>query len=74
MPAVSGLTESFAGRIKFVVLDFDDSSFDDTRRRLGITAQAQYVVVNSADEIVARWFGRIDQARVASELEALLQS
>lgn len=71
---MSGINETFAGRIEFVVLDIDDSSLNDIRRRLGITAQAQYVLVNSADEIVGRWFGIIDESRVTSELEALLQS
>lgn len=71
---MSGLNETFAGRIEFVVLNIDDSAQDDIRRRLGITAQAQYVLVNSADEIVARWFGIINESQVKSELEALLQS
>ncbi len=74
MPAVSGLQERFGDRIEFVELDFDDSSLNDTRRQLGITAQAQYVVVNADGEIVARWFGIIDEGRVASELDNLLQS
>ncbi len=56
------------------MLDFDDSSLNDTRRQLGITAQAQYVVVDAEKGIVARWFGVLDEASVASELENLLQS
>ena len=71
---MSGLNETFAGRIEFIVLDIDDSSLNDIRRRLGITAQAQYLVVNSADEIVGRWFGIINESQITSELEALLQS
>ncbi|MCY3779171.1 MAG: hypothetical protein OXG78_02585 [Chloroflexi bacterium] len=71
---MSGLNETFAGRIEFVVLDIDDSSLNDIRRRLGITAQAQYILVNSADEIVGRWFGILNESQVTSELENLLQS
>ena len=71
---MSRLQESFGDRIEFVVLDLDDSSLNDIRRRLGITAQAQYVVVNASGDIVARWFGILDEAGVASELDNLLQS
>lgn len=71
---MSGLQETFAGRVEFIVLNIDDNTLDDIRRQLGITAQAQYIVVNSADEIVARWFGIIDQSQLTAELENLLQS
>ena len=72
MPAVSGLQETFAGLIDFVLLDYDDDSHDAKRRELGITAQAQYVLVNAAGEIVKKWFGALDQGRVVDELQALL--
>ncbi len=60
--------------MEFVLLDLDDASQDDIRRKLGITAQAQYLLVNPANEIVGRWFGRIDESRVSAELEALILS
>ena len=65
---------TFADRIEFIVLDIDDSSFNGIRSQLGITAQAQYVLVNSADEIVGRWFGVLNESQVTSDLEQLLQS
>jgi len=71
---VSGLEESFAGRIEFITLDFDDKSLDGLRDQLGFTAQAQYLVVNAAGEIAQRWFGRLDETKIAAELEALLQT
>jgi len=71
---VSGLQEEFAGRIEFVVLNVDNSAHDAKRAELGLTAQAQYVLVNSAGEIVGRWFGVLNEARVSSELESLLQT
>ena len=74
MPAVSGLQETFADRIEFVLLDLDNAAQDDTRRTLGITAQAQYVLVNASGEIVGRWFGVIDAAELTGELEDLLQT
>lgn len=58
----------------FVALDLDDRSLNDVRQQLGITAQAQYLLVNADGEIVARWFGVIDQARVETEIETWLQT
>lgn len=69
-----GLEETFAGKIEFVRLDFDDRDLNETRRQLGITAQAQYVLVNAAGEIVGRWWGLIDEAALTHELERLLQT
>lgn len=66
--------ETFADRVEFVLLDLDDASQDGIRRRLGITAQAQYLFVNSAGEVIGRWFGRIDEAQVTADMEALLLS
>ncbi len=57
-----------------MLLDLDNSAQDDIRRQLGITAQAQYVLVNAQGEIVARWFGIIDEAALTDELEGLLQT
>lgn len=56
------------------MLDVDDSATQGKRSQLGITAQAQYVLVDSADQIVTRWFGVIDEGQVAAEIEGLLQS
>ena len=74
MPAVSGLKDTFNNRIEFVLLNYDDSSLNDIRKQLGITAQAQYVLVAANGDIVQKWFGVLDQSRVTSELEALLLS
>ncbi len=74
MPAVSGLQDTFAGKVEWVVLDIDDRDLDGTRRRLGITAQAQYVLVNADEQIIGRWFGILNQANVAAEIESLIQT
>lgn len=74
MPVVNGLQETFSDRIEFVLLDLDDDRQDGIRRELGITAQAQYVLVGADGEIVQKWFGVLDQARVSAELETLLQT
>lgn len=74
MPVVNGLQETFSDRIDFVLLDLDDSSQDGIRGELGITAQAQYVLVGADGAIVQKWFGILDQAKVTAELETLLQT
>ena len=74
MPVVNGLEENFSDRIEFVLLDLDDSTQDGIRSELGITAQAQYVLVGADGGIVQKWFGVLDEARVTAELEALLQT
>ena len=71
---MSGLQEHFSGRIDFVLLDLDNAAQDDIRRQLGITAQAQYVLVDAQGKTVARWFGILDRAGVMDELETLLQT
>ncbi len=71
---MSGLQESFAGRIEFVVLDYDDPAHDARRSQLGITAQAQYLIVDGDGAIASRWFGLLDELQVAAELERLLQT
>ena len=71
---MSGLKEHFAGRIEFIVLDLDNAAHDGARRQLGITAQAQYVLVNASGNIVGRWWGILDEAALSDELEDLLQA
>ena len=71
---MSGLQETFADRVDWVILDIDDRTLNDTRSQLGITAQAQYVLVNADGVIVGRWFGLLNETQVASEIENLLQS
>ena len=71
---MSGLQETYSGRIDFVVLDVDNSNHDAKRAELGSTAQAQYFLVNSDGEIVSRWFGVLNDGNVRSELDRLLQS
>lgn len=71
---MSGLQDQFAGRVEWVVLNIDDRDLDGIRRQLGITAQAQYLLVNEDEQIIGRWFGRLDQARVSAEIESLIQT
>ena len=71
---MSGLQESYAGRMEFVVLDVDNSAHDAKRAELGSTAQAQYFLVNADGDIVGRWFGLLNDAKLRVELDKLLMS
>ena len=56
------------------MLDVDNSAHDAKRAELGSTAQAQYFLVNAEGEIVARWFGLLNDASVRSEMDELLRA
>ena len=71
---MSGIQETFQDRVIFVILDFDDKSLNDTRQQLGITAQAQYVLVSPDGEIVQRWFGRLNREAVEADIEQWIQT
>ncbi len=71
---MDGLRETFSDRIEFVALDLDDSAHDGTRAQLGITAQAQYILVGADGEIAQKWFGVLDETSLNAELETLLQT
>ena len=71
---MSELQETFEGRVDFVLLDLDERDHDADRDRLGITAQAQYVLTDADGAILQKWFGVIDGAQVAAEMETLLQT
>lgn len=71
---MSGLQETYAGRIEFVVLNVDNSAHDAKRSSLGLNAQAQYVLVNADGAIVGRWFGVLNDGSIRNELDTLLQS
>ncbi len=71
---MSGLQESYAGRIEFVLLDLDNSAHDGKRAELGFTAQAQYALVDADGAIVGRWFGVLNDGDIRTELDRLLHS
>lgn len=71
---MSGIQETFQDRVIFVVLDFDDKSLNDTRQKLGITGQAQYLLVSPDGEIVQRWFGRLNREQVEADIEQWIQT
>ena len=70
---MNGLKERFVGQIEFVILDWDDPTLNDARTRLGITDRTQYALANAAGDVIKRWYGQLNEARVAAELEALLK-
>ena len=70
---MNGLKERFVGQIEFVILDWDDPTLNDVRTQLGITDRTQYALANAAGDVIKRWYGQLNEARVAAELEALLK-
>lgn len=70
---MNGLEERFDGQIEFVLLDWDDSTLNDTRTQLGITDRTQYALANAAGDVIKRWYGQLNEAQVGTELEDLLK-
>lgn len=66
------LKDEFGNQIEFVDLNYDDPSLNPVRDQYGITNRSQYALVNTNGEVIKRWFGYIDEADVAGELESFL--
>lgn len=71
---MSGLEETFEGRVEFILLDYDDPSFNEQRQTLGITDRSQYVLTDSEGTVIQRWYGVLDEGTVESEIEAIIAS
>ena len=71
---MSGLEDTFEGRVDFIMLDWDDSSFDEIRQQLGITDRTQYVLVAPDGSILQRWYGILNEESVANDIETYLTS
>ncbi len=73
-PVLRALAQQFEGRIAFVRVDVDNPADTPTREKYGLYDRSQYALVNAQGEVVKRWFGFLNEARVASELQELLSS
>ncbi len=71
-PVLQALAEQFAGKVEFVRVNVDNPADTATRQRFGLVDRSQYALVNAQGEVVKRWFGLLNEARVSSELEALI--
>lgn len=71
-PVLQALAQQFQGQIVFVRLDVDNPADTPTRQRFGLIDRSYYALVNAQGEVVKRWVGFLNEARLASELEALI--
>jgi thioredoxin 1 len=71
-PVLQALAQQFQGQIAFVRLDVDNPADTPTRQRFGLVDRSYYALVNAQGEVVKRWVGFLNEARIASELEALI--
>ncbi len=69
---MSGLEDTFDGRVEFVELDYEDPSLNDQRQALGITDRTQYVLADGDGNVLKRWYGLLSEGAVASEIEAII--
>lgn len=71
-PVLQALAQQFQGQIAFVRLDVDNPADTPTRQRFGLIDRSYYALVNAQGEVVKRWVGFLNEARLASELEAVI--
>lgn len=71
---MSGLEDTFDGRVDFIILDWDDMSLDAQREALNITARTQYVLVDPEGNVVQRWYGILNENQIEDEIEGILSS
>lgn len=74
-PIVQSLQERFAG--KMTVVTFNIEALSDEQRAkweaIGFRDRSQYALVNErTGEVLVRWYGTLNEERVASEIEAFL--
>jgi hypothetical protein len=69
---VNGLSTQFGERIDFIHLNIDDPNTRPARDRFGFTDRSQYALLDSAGNIVERWFGPLNIDTVSAFLENYL--
>ena len=67
-----GLQEQYGEQVDFLHVDVENPGALEAVGRVGITGRTQYVLTDSAGNVVYRWFGIITQADVQREIEELL--
>ena len=68
------LEEQYSDRVEFVWLNIDNSATLPMRQQYDIVGRSQYVLVGPDGSVVKRWFGYLDEASVAAEIDAYLAS
>jgi thiol:disulfide interchange protein len=73
-PIVNGLTADFGERIDFIHLNIDDPTTMPARERFGFNDRSQYALLDSAGNIVEKWFGPLNIDEVSAYLGNYLAS
>jgi hypothetical protein len=71
-PVVHGLEQQWGADIDFVYLDIDDSQNDVFKRTFGFTYQPLYILLDSAGQIVERWFGVVEASAFESAFQQVV--
>jgi hypothetical protein len=69
---VDGLKQQYAGKIDFIIVDFDNADLQPVRDRFGITDRSQYVLIDAAGNVVQRWYGVLDTATMQKAFDDYL--
>jgi hypothetical protein len=71
-PIVHGLEAEYYGRIKFNYLDIDDQRNEEFMRALGAITRAEFYLLDSAGNILYRWYGYTEATSFREQFDKAL--
>jgi thiol-disulfide isomerase/thioredoxin len=72
-PIVNGLEQKYGEQIEFRRVDIDDEQSDKISRKYRVSGVPTYVFLDGNEELIFSRSGGRTEARMASDLELLLQ-
>ncbi len=68
------LQKRFAEQIDFINLNVDNPAVKATRLSFGMRNRSHYVLIDADQNIVAQWFGPIEDEAMVADIEEALAS
>ena len=66
------LQEQFGEKVDFISLDMDNPTTKESRFEFGMRNRSHFVLIDAEKNILAQWFGQIEDVAMAADLEAAL--
>lgn len=63
------LQQTYGERVDFISLDVDKLDVRETRFQLGMRNRSHYVLLDPERNLVAQWFGPLNESEVARQIE-----
>jgi thiol:disulfide interchange protein len=71
-PTVNAIAKQFEGKVDLVNLNIDVPETQTARDRFNITDRSQYVFIDAQGNTIKRWYGFLDDAKVAQTIQDYL--